>query len=143
VLALKAQLDLLAIPAGPKGVEAGRHAIHQHPGRGVIDALKRGLQLGPARVDLPQEPEGIELIPRHAREVIEDDVGWPHIGKLGQHPLKRGTPHIYGGLAGLDVLPNDPRTEALCVTPARLPLSLNGIPSGLYPVSWLGLETRR
>jgi hypothetical protein len=76
-LALQAHFDLLAISAGTMGVHPGYNGVEEHSVLVVADALQRGLQLAAVVLDLPPQPEGVELVARDAREVVEDDIGWP------------------------------------------------------------------
>jgi hypothetical protein len=103
-------------------IDAGHDRIEQHPGVVIVDALKRGLQLRAKAFDLTQQPEGIELIARHAGKVIEDDVRRLQVRKLSEHPLQSRPVSVRSGLARLDILTDDARTKTFRVAFACLAL---------------------
>ncbi|HEV3322089.1 MAG TPA: hypothetical protein VG147_07875 [Solirubrobacteraceae bacterium] len=123
VLAGEPHLDLLGIAAGAEGVDSRHDGVEQSPGGRVVGALQSGLQLAAVTLDLPQQPERIEVIARDSREVVEDDVGRPKLGELGQHVLERRAPRVGPGAPRLHELGDDARPELLSVALTGLTLA--------------------
>nr|WP_286720639.1 MULTISPECIES: hypothetical protein [unclassified Microbacterium] len=105
--------DLLGEVEGVELGHRGQDAVHQHPGRGLVDVLGDRDQGDVGTAQGGVDDCVVEPVAGEAVDLVDDAVLHRIRSQVVEHLLQRATPGGLGGLAGFDELLDDDRAELL------------------------------
>nr|WP_244926824.1 hypothetical protein [Microbacterium lacticum] len=118
--------DLLGEVQGVELRDRGHDAVHEHPGGRLINVLHHRDQGDPGLAQRGVDDRVIEPVPGDPVDLVDDAVPDGMLSEVVQHLLEGFAASGLAGLAGLDELFDDDRTELLGLALRGLALRRDG-----------------
>jgi hypothetical protein len=129
--------DLVGEVAGVELRDGGHDAVQQHPGRGLVDVLRRGDEHDPGLFQGQVDRHVVGAVAGEPVDLVNDAVGDLVGLDVLDHPHQLGPVGLAGGLAGVDELLGDDRVQLAGLAEVRL--ALGGDREALVPAALGGL----